>query len=241
MLKTSLRGILELASHEAIVLETYKDSVGTDTWSIGLTSATGHDVTRYRNNPSTLQHALTIFVWALGKYEKEVLDAFAPLQLKEHELAGALSFHWNTGAIGKAQWVKDFKEGNLVAARKNFLNYNKPPEIMDRRKAERDLFFDGKWSGDGKVKWYKQVNSNGTPNWSSGVRIDIRPELTRLLTPAAVAAPVSGQATPQPIPANPPPRPAPVPAKPRKSWLPWVIGAVVVTLVLGWAFFNLKL
>ena len=48
---------LEIASHEALIRQAYKDSVGVWTWSVGLTSATGHDVLRYKANPNPLSIA----------------------------------------------------------------------------------------------------------------------------------------------------------------------------------------
>ena len=38
---------IEVASHEAIIRQTYKDSVGVLTWDVGMTNATGHTVERY--------------------------------------------------------------------------------------------------------------------------------------------------------------------------------------------------
>lgn len=50
---------------------------------------------------------------------------------------------WNTGAIKRATWVKHFRAGNIAAARRAMMNWKSPPEIEDRRKEERALFFDG--------------------------------------------------------------------------------------------------
>ena len=45
----------EIVSHEAIVREAYKDSVGVWTWSVGITNASGHKVfPRYKDNPQSL-------------------------------------------------------------------------------------------------------------------------------------------------------------------------------------------
>lgn len=40
-MKITARVALELASHEGLVRQAYKDSVGVWTWSIGITSASG--------------------------------------------------------------------------------------------------------------------------------------------------------------------------------------------------------
>lgn len=207
------RVALEVACHEAIVRQAYKDSQNVWTWSVGLTSATGHDVTRYIGKPQPLEHCLAIYAWALEKYADDVREAFAGHDLTEAQFAAALSFHWNTGAIKRASWVKHFKAGDLTMARKRFTDWRKPPEIIPRRRKERDLFFDGKWSNDGTMTEYR-VTSRHTPDWKSARKINVEREL-RAVFPGA---------DPQPLPPRRPvdlaPQPAPEPpAKPESGGL----------------------
>lgn len=144
--------VLEVIEHEGIVPEAYKDSVGVWTWGVGVTDASGHSVGRYKDNPQTIAKCLEIYLWLLReKYLPAVLAAFEGRPLSENELGAALSFHWNTGAIGQADWVKDVLRGDMAAARASILNWRSPPEILSRRTSERDLFFDGRWVSDGKV------------------------------------------------------------------------------------------
>lgn len=172
---------LEVASHEAVVRQAYKDSVGVWTWSIGITSATGHDVTRYIDKPATLSRCLDIYIWALKKYVDDVIKAFHPMKLSAHQLAGAVSFHYNTGAIFRATWVKQVKSGDFGAARLSIMQWNKPAEIVGRRRKERDLFFDGKWSNDGTMTEYTRLKANKTPDWSSAKKINVTKEIRDLL------------------------------------------------------------
>ena len=186
-MKLTPKIVLEIASHEAIIRSAYKDSVGVWTWSAGITSASGHSVERYIDNPQTMQKCLEIYVWLLGeKYAPAVDKAFAGHALTEAQYAAALSFHWNTGAIATASWVKQFKAGDISAARESFMAWKKPPEIIPRRQKERDLFFDGKWSSGGKVGEYTRLTGSYSPVWSSRVNVDIRADVERLL---AVAPP----------------------------------------------------
>ena len=175
------RIMLELIEHEAIVCEAYKDSRGVWTWGVGVTSASGHKVyPRYRKNPATILRVLQIYEWLLRtKYQPEVLKAFAGVRLSEAQLGAALSFHWNTGAIGEADWVRSFRRGAEKAAHSEFLNWATPREIIGRRKLERALFFDGAWSSDGVVTFYPRVDQGprANPIWSSATQIDIRPQL----------------------------------------------------------------
>lgn len=172
---------LEVAAHEGLVRQAYKDSVGVWTWSVGITSRSGHSVERYIGKPQTLERCMEVWIWVLEDYAGAVRKEFAGHALTEAQFAAALSFHYNTGAIGRASWVKKYKAGDRAGARKAIMNWVTPPEITERRKKERDLFFDGKWSGDGKITEYKRLTSKHTPIWSSAARIDIRHVVTRLL------------------------------------------------------------
>ena len=176
------RVAMELVGHEAIVPEAYKDSVGVWTWGIGVTSASGHSVERYKDNPQTIQRCLEVYIWLLReKYAPGVVKAFEGHALTEAQFGAALSFHYNTGAIGKASWVDSWKAGKQTTARHEFMNWRKPPEIIERREKERDLFFDGKWSQDGKATVYEVAKPSYSPRWSSAKRIDISADLKAAL------------------------------------------------------------
>lgn len=179
-MKITERIALEVVSHEAIVTQAYKDSVGVLTWGVGITDASGHKVGRYLGKPQTVQHCLDVFIWALKRYADDVIKAFAPIVLNEHQLGGALSFHYNTGDIGRASWVKSFKAGDKTLARKQFMEWSKPKEIIPRRQKECDLFFDGKWSAGGKVLVIEKVTPKLAPDFKSGKSVDIRPDLEKI-------------------------------------------------------------
>jgi len=167
------RMVLELIEHEGIVLEAYKDSVGVWTWGLGVTNASGHQVhPRYKDKPQSLAHCLAVTVWLLRtKYLPAVLAAFEGHPLAEHELAAALSFHWNTGAIGRAGWVASVHAGRTEEAKAKFMDWRKPAEIISRRKAERDLFFDGKWTSDGVVPVYSVAKPSYAPRGAKMIDI----------------------------------------------------------------------
>lgn len=169
------RGVLELISHEAIVQEAYKDSVGVWTWAIGVTNASGHDVyPRYKDNPQSLARCIEVSVWLMRtKYLPDVLKAFEGHALTEAQLTAALSFHYNTGAIRRADWVDSWKNGRADKARVEIMNWKSPPEIVKRRAAERDLFFDGKWSGNGTATVYPVSKPSYSPAWRKAKRVDV--------------------------------------------------------------------
>lgn len=178
----TLRVAMEIVCHEAIVREWYKDSKGVGTWSVGVTNASGHNVDRYKDNPQTLERCLEVFLWLLQqKYIPPVLKAFKGYPLTEAQFAAAVSFHYNTGAILKADWVTHWKGGSEAQARLSIMNWRKPPEIIGRRTKERDLFFDGHWCSDGIATVYPVKKPSYHPDFRHPERVDIRPILTGLL------------------------------------------------------------
>lgn len=168
----------ELISHEGIVPEAYRDSVGVWTWGIGVTNSSGHRVNRYKDNPQPLSKVFDIFDWLVRtKYLPAVKKAFNK-PLTDEQLAAALSFHYNTGAINRASWVKSFNAGDASKARKEFMNWSTPKSIIERREKERDLFFDGKWSSNGTALVYQGVSR---PSYQprNPKRINIKEELKK--------------------------------------------------------------
>ncbi len=236
-MKLTPKMCLEVASHEAIIRQTYVDSVGVNTWSVGLTNATGHNVERYINNPAPLQHCLNIFVWALDNYANVVREVFADHPLTEEQFTAALSFTWNLGAgnLRGATWVKRFKAGDYVGAREAFLWFNKPKEIIGRRKKEAALFFDGHWSNDGTMTEYTRVTRTRSPDWRSAKRIDVRAELVQALKVGlGVGAPVTEHAGYEPSQSTPTLTSvaAPKPKPEFKSTTNWsAIGGFFTTVV----------
>lgn len=188
---------LETGYHEAVIRQAYKDSVGRWTWSVGLTSATGHNVERYIDNPAPMQLCMDVFVWALRNYAQQVAEVFAGFDLTEYQFGGAVSFHWNTGAIKRASWVKLWKEGKTAEARAAFMNWKSPPEIIPRRRKEQALFFDGVWSNDGTITEFTRVTSRHTPDWTSGRKVDVTQYLAAAFEPTAELETLEDH-TPQP-------------------------------------------
>lgn len=116
-------------------------------------------------------------MWALKRYATGVQKAFRGVPITKAQFAAALSFHWNTGSILTATWVRQFIKGDVKAARSSIMNWKKPPEIEARRKRERDLFFDGRWSGDGTITQFTRLTSKNTPDWKSGKKINVDAEI----------------------------------------------------------------
>jgi lysozyme len=179
-MKLTPRIVAAVAHEEGLVLEAYKDSVGVWTWALGVTNASGHQVhPRYLDKPTTIERALEVSVWLLeNRYLPAVRTAFNGLTLKEHEIAGALTFHWNTGAIVTASWVRSYRTGNMADARKRYLDWNKPASIIARRRRDAEMFFDGKWP-DLRTPIWKVAKPSYRP--VGGKPIDILPMLQQIM------------------------------------------------------------
>lgn len=159
---------IELIAHEGIVREAYKDSRGIWTWSVGLAETGGWPVMEYKDNPASLEVCLAAYLQALRVvYLPAVLRAF-PERLAEHELGALLSFHYNSGAIGR-----------LKANAMDFLQWRRPPEILARRRRERDLYRDGTWTGDGTAMVYDVAKPSYHP--VRGRKVAVAPIIERLL------------------------------------------------------------
>lgn len=182
-IKITAQMAAEIVGHEAIVLEAYRDSEGVWTWGIGVTDASGHSVGRYKDNPQTIEKVLQIYIWLLEtNYAPDVRREFAGCMMTEAEFTAALSFHYNTGAILRTEWTDLAKEGKRKAAR-DFLesHYLNGGDLLERRKDEAALFFDGKWSGDGKTTIWPVKKPSYRPDWGNGKRVDILTPLKALL------------------------------------------------------------
>ncbi len=173
----------EIVSHEAIVREAYLDSVDVWTWSVGITDSSGHAVyPRYVDNPQTIRHCLDVFLRVLQeKYKPDVDAVFSGHPLTEQQFAAALSFHYNTGGIRQAAWAKEWMAGDIAGARESFMNWRRPPEIIPRRRKERDLFFDGVWSGTGTALVIPVRKPSHKPDIAAARHEDISAALQEML------------------------------------------------------------
>lgn len=167
-MKTSDKGISALVQHEGIVPAPYLDSVGVMTYGVGHTSAAGspNPSEMAKGMPDDLDAAIAdvfeVFSRDIEKYEAAV-DKAITVPVEQHEFDAAVSFHYNTGAIASATWVKTLNSGNKELAADQMMNWTKPPEIIPRRQAEKDLFKTGKYPTHNSNVW--GVNSSSKLTW----------------------------------------------------------------------------
>ncbi len=172
---TSPDGLFALACHEGVVPAPYRDSVGVWTYGIGHTAAAGEPdpAKMLRGMPvnldSALQSVLAVFRRDLAKYEADVRRALK-VPVTQPEFDALVSFHYNTGAIGRASLVGALNGGDRAAAAAGFMSWSKPAEIIPRRKAEQALFRDGTYPTGSANVW--QADAAGRVTWKAVTRLD---------------------------------------------------------------------
>lgn len=171
---TSPQGIVALLSHEGIVPAPYFDSVGVLTWGVGHTAAAGAPYPNKiaRGMPTdimgTVREAMTVFAADLKSYEAGVNRALK-VDVAQHEFDALVSFHFNTGAVARAEVTRKLNAGDRAGAAKAFMNWRTPKEIIGRREDEQELFRDGTYP-DGPINvWH--ANAAGKVVYRAAKRV----------------------------------------------------------------------
>lgn len=167
-MKMSFNGRLFLAGREGIVTSRYLDSAKPPVWTIGIghTAAAGAPDPRAFTGKLTPAQAIDLFAADLAKYEAEVTRALKR-PVTQAQFDALVSFHYNTGAIGRASAMDLLNRGAPPEAVADALMlWNKPASIIPRRKMEHDLFLYGNY-GDLRVTVYP-ATSDGKVMWGMG-------------------------------------------------------------------------
>jgi lysozyme len=187
-MKTSPRGIEDLVLSEGLRTKAYRDSVGIWTIGVGHAATSGKPPIPKAGMTITRQEALDILARDLAEREVTVSRVLGPVPQSVFD--GAMSFHFNTGKIKVASWVAAYKRGDMKEAERLFMLYNKPSEIIGRRKREADLIFRGKYhskptgaSGDLTLRKGDGFSTNITKAYATAVK-----EAQRLLAERGYSA-----------------------------------------------------
>lgn len=208
-MKVSRAGLIEIASHEGIVTSPYRDSVGVWTVGIGHTASAGSPNPKIDRREFTIAEVMEIFARDIAKFEGRVNRAFK-VKLRQHEFDAAVSFGFNTGGIFRASWVKDINAGNRPAAKKAFMRWRKPPEIIPRRQKECELFFKGRYSSGGRANVYP-ASPGGRVLWNKGKSVDVGKLMDDAIEPRTAPT-----VPPKPTTQNPRPTPS---VSQKSGWL----------------------
>lgn len=170
----SPKGAFMIASHEAIVPGVYLDKVGVPTFGIGHTHWAGEPDPRRMalgvnstNIEGTIREAIRVFMKDLKKYEREVVQHFGPM--RQHELDGWVSWHFNTGGASKTSAVRHWKAGDKRKAVQIMQQWNKAggkvsQALIARRQVEADLILNGRYHTS-SIPVYS-ADTNGRVRWS---------------------------------------------------------------------------
>lgn len=150
-MKMSRSGALELIGHEAVVLSRYRDSKGIWTIGVGHTAEAGAPDPETHDGEMSLADAIDLFRRDLRRYEDDV-NAALEAPVSQTEFDALVSFHFNTGAIGRAALTASINRGDKALAAEQFMSWRRPPEIVARRRKEQRLFRDGVYSNGGKAQ-----------------------------------------------------------------------------------------
>lgn len=139
MLKTSQQGIGFLERHEGVVLRAYRCPAGIWTIGVGLTAASGV-IKPAAGMVITRKDASRLLALALNRNYEPAVRATMP-GARQHEFDAGVSFHFNTGAIGRASWVRKWIERDWNGVKTALNLWNKGggkvlPGLIRRRAEE---------------------------------------------------------------------------------------------------------
>jgi lysozyme len=190
-MRASKKGLMALIAHEGIVKSRYKDSV--DVWTIGIghTSAAGGIDPRTFKGELSIKQCFDLLGKDIKKYELGVTNALKGTKVSQHQFDALVSFHYNTGAIGRASFMNHVRSGDFTRAAAGMMAWRKPPEIIPRRTAERDLFASGKYPNNPVANCYP-VKPSGRPDFGRPERIYLAKHLkpTGAATAAKIGTPI---------------------------------------------------
>ncbi|WP_323790113.1 glycoside hydrolase family protein [Thalassovita sp.] len=139
---TSARGRAALKLEEGDVLKAYRCPAGRWTIGVGLTKASGV-VDPKPGMKITAEKSDELLSQALALNYEPAVRTTMPGAL-QNEFDGAVSFHFNTGAIKRASWVKAWKAKNWSRVKSGLAAWKKGggkvlPGLVKRRQREFDM------------------------------------------------------------------------------------------------------
>lgn len=149
-MQTSKAGIAFVERHEGVVTQAYRDPVGVWTIGAGLTKASGVVAPKAGMTISSTEASKLLGEALARNYEPTVTRAMPGA--KQHEFDGGVSFHFNTGAIGRASWVQSWLARDWPEVRRRLALWRKAggkvlPGLERRREEEGELIQFGSYGG----------------------------------------------------------------------------------------------
>jgi len=197
--KTSIKGLIEIAREEGLVPAPYLDAVGVWTFGIGHAATSGlePDPSKMaRGMPADLDAAIALsfklFRDHLGVFERGVLRAITvPMTQAQFDACVSLCFNIGTGRFGKSSVARHMNAGNPSDAANSFLLWNKGrvngklvriEGLANRRDREKRIFETRRYPG-GTIP-VMSVSASNRPVYSRVVRHLTEAQATAYLRPS---------------------------------------------------------
>jgi lysozyme len=156
-MKTISQQCVDIVKHfEGLFLKAYKCPAGVWTIGWGHTGLKHNDGTVRAGRVITKAQAEELLRADLnGKYAPGVARLLK-VRVTQAQFDALVSFHFNTGALGKSTLLKRINEGKMEEAAEQFVRWTKARDpktgqrvelrgLVRRRRAERALFLGGDW------------------------------------------------------------------------------------------------
>jgi lysozyme len=145
------RGRAYLHSREGKVLRAYRCPAGKWTIGAGLTAASGVVKPKAGMTITEAEADRLLELALFQNYEPSVRAALG--EAPAHAFDGAVSFHFNTGAIARASWVRSYVAGDRRVVREQLGRWRKGggkvlPGLVRRRNEEADIILADRWPRD---------------------------------------------------------------------------------------------
>lgn len=180
----SRRGAFKIAVSEGMVPAPYYDVVGVLTYGVGHTRPAGapdpRSIPMAFPKGEALEAAMVrswqVYRKDMAKFTADVVSELGP-DLKQHELDGWVSFHFNTGGIRRTSAVAKWKAGDKDGAMRvlnqwvnGTVNGRKTrlQALVTRRRQESDLILTGQYPGGTLPIW--RTNGAGRVSYSNPVK-----------------------------------------------------------------------
>lgn len=175
MRRISPHGLKKLKEWEGLKLTAYRDSADVLTIGYGHTSAAGAPQVR-AGMKITEQHAEIILLDDLEKFEADV-ERLVKVPLSDNQFAALVSFHFNTGALGKSTLLKKLNAGdyNAVPYELNkwvFAKKKRVQGLVNRRAAEIGLWSEGQEIANNNTPaqaYRAPIIDKNTVSWGAGI------------------------------------------------------------------------
>lgn len=139
-MQTSAAGRAAIAQREGNKLKAYRDTKGIWTIGVGHTAAAGAPAPKAGMSITAAQSD-EILSRDLATFEAAVNKAVTvPLSQGQFDALVSLALNIGAGAFAQSTLVKRLNAGNVAGAADAFMMWNKPSEIIGRRKTEQKQF-----------------------------------------------------------------------------------------------------